>query len=156
MATSLTNRTKAFISYSHKDMKLLDELHEHLAQFEKQGLIQYWDDRKLTPGVDWRDEIGQAIKAAKVAILLVSPSFLASDFITTEEVPLLLDAAKNEGAILLSVIARPCMFRQTALAQLQAVNDPTRPLSDLTRSKRDQVWARSAEHTSELQSHSFI
>jgi len=145
MAAFPTSRTKAFISYSHQDSRYLDELHLHLAYFEKQGLIDFWDDRKLVPGTRWQQDIRQAIKSARVAILLVSASFLASDFVTGQELPPLLEAAQKEGALLLSVIVRPCLFKHTALAQFQAVNDPSKPMSELPPGKRDQIWARVAE-----------
>lgn len=145
MAASSSGRNKAFISYSHKDREYLEELHEHLAYFEKQGLIAAWDDRRLAPGVPWEAEIKQALNSARVAILLVSPSFLASDFITSKELPPLVTAARQEGTLLLSVIVRYCLFKQSVLAQFQAINDPSEPLSEMPLWKRDRVWVKVAE-----------
>lgn len=140
-----SSRTRAFISYSHKDGRFLDELHDHLAFFERQGLIDVWDDRKLKPGDPWEDEIKRAIKSARVGILLISPAFLASEFVAHKELPPLLAAAKSEGALLLSIIVQPCLFQHTLLSQFQTVNDPAKPLSELSQSKRHRVWMRVAE-----------
>src|SRR5579871_6471088 len=145
MAASSSQRTKAFISYSHKDRTYLEELHEHLAHYEKQGLIHYWDDQKLTPGMPWEDNIKQAITSAKVAILLVSPSFLASEFINSHELPPLLEAAQNEGALLLVVILRYCLFAHTPLAKFQTVNNPSEPLSEKDQGARDRIWVKVVE-----------
>ena len=42
-----------FISYSHKDKKLRDELITHLAVLRLQGLIRYWYDGDIVPGTEW-------------------------------------------------------------------------------------------------------
>lgn len=139
------SRTSAFISYSHKDKKYLDELHVHLAQYVRTGVVDFWDDAKITPGSKWHDEIKMALQLAKVAVLLVSADFLASDFVATDELPPLLAAAEQEGAIILPVILRPCALKDTNLAQYQAVNAPSNPLSNMTRGKRDEVWTKLAE-----------
>jgi TIR domain len=138
-------RTSAFISYSHKDKKYLDELHTHLAHYVRMGIIDCWDDTKISPGAKWHDEIKKALQSAKFAVLLVSADFLASDFIAANELPPLLAAAEQEGATILPIILRPCVFKDTELAHFQAVNAPSHPLSGMTRGKRDEVWARVAE-----------
>jgi nucleoside phosphorylase len=142
---SKPSRTSAFISYSHKDKKYLDELHVHLAQYVRMEVVDFWDDTKISPGSKWHDEIKKALQLAKVAVILVSADFLASNFIATDELPPLLAAAEQEGAIILPVILRPCAFKDTNLAQFQAVNAPSKPLSNMTRGKREEVWAKVAE-----------
>jgi hypothetical protein len=138
-------RTNAFISYSHKDNKSLDELQTHLAHYIRKETINVWDDTKIQPGAKWREEIEQALQSTKVAVLLVSANFLASSFIVTNELPPLLAAAEKEGTIILSVLLRPCAFSDSDLAQYQSVNSPSNPLSEMTRGKRDAMWAKIAE-----------
>jgi nucleoside phosphorylase len=144
MPMSKPSRTSAFISYSHKDRKYLDELHVHLAQYVRMGIVDFWDDTKILPGSKWHEEIKKALEFAKVAVLLVSADFLASDYIATDELPPLLTAAEQEGATILPVILRPCAFKDTNLAQFQAINTPSKPLSNMTRGKREEVWTKVA------------
>lgn len=115
-------RTKVFISYSHKDVRFLNALLEHLAVFQQRGPLALWVDTQIEPGDLWLEEIRRGLAEAKVAILLVSASFLISKFITTEEVPTLLKAAQAEGVKMLPVIVRPCAYQETELAPYQSVN----------------------------------
>jgi len=50
MVSSSSTRTQVFISYSHKDARYLDQLVEHLANYERNHLLESWSDKKITPG----------------------------------------------------------------------------------------------------------
>ena len=74
---------------------------------------------------------------ARVAVLLVSPDFLASDFIADHELPPLLRAAQDEGLRILWVLIRDCLFSETEIAGYQAAHDISRPLAMLTLAEVD-------------------
>jgi hypothetical protein len=123
-------RDKVFISYSHKDREWLERLQVHLKPLMRDHQINIWDDTRIVPGAKWHDEIQNALQSAKVAVLLISPDFLASDFIVNEELPALLHAAEQDGAVILPVVLRHSLFFTTKLANFQAVNNPNKPLSE--------------------------
>lgn len=146
MATQPNGRTKVFISYSHKDVKWLQRLRVHLRPLEREHRIETWDDTRIKPGSRWREEIQEALAAAKVAVVLVSADFLASDFIATDELPPLLSAAEKDGAVILPVILSPSRFlRTTSLAQFQAVNDPSKPLIGMAKGGQEAVLVKVSE-----------
>jgi hypothetical protein len=83
---------------------------------------------------------------AKVAILLISADFLSSDFVARNEIPPLLAAARDDGAIILPLIISASRFSHTPmLAQFQAVNDPSKPLNGLSRSEQEEILVRLTE-----------
>jgi hypothetical protein len=118
-------RTSIFVSYSHADRVFLDRLLVHLRPLERGGQIDLWADTRLRAGDRWKSEIEAALSRATVAILLVSADFLASDFITNNELPPLLRNAESKGTRIIPVIVKPCRFtRDPSLMHFQALNDP--------------------------------
>jgi nucleotide-binding universal stress UspA family protein len=133
-------RKGVFISYSHADRIWLDRLQKHLKPLQREG-VEVWDDTRLKAGEQWREEIREALAKAKVAILLISADFLASDFIVTNELPPLLKAAEEDGATILPIIASASRFlRIESLARFQAVNDPAKPLVQMSHGNREKVF----------------
>src|SRR6266702_1410858 len=132
---------KVIIIYSHKDAQYLERLLVHLAYYENKGLMEVWDDTKILPGTVRQEEFEKALLEAKIAILLISPDFLASKFILNFELPHLLDTSRAKGAIILSVILSPCAFEDTPLSDVQAAHNPLKPLSKMDRHGKEKVWA---------------
>ncbi len=147
-------RDKVFVSYAHKDKEWLERVQTHLKVLESEGIsVNLWDDTKIKPGMNWREEIKKGLAAAKVAILLVSTDFLASDFIRTGELPFLLKAAKNDGATILPLILKRCRYaKHKKLSEFKAINDPTNPLSKLTENEQDEILVNMADRIAELMS----
>jgi len=130
-----------FISYSHQDRTFLDRLMVHLRPLEKEGLIDPWVDTRLQAGDKWKSEVESALNKARVAILMVTADFLASDFIVDNELPPILSNAESKGTRVIPVILKPCRFtRDKHLSRFQAINDPNSPLSTLPESKQESIY----------------
>ena len=144
-------RRQVFISYAHADAQWLERLQTHLKPLERAGQIDRWDDTRIKTGMEWRKEIEHALAQARVAVLLVSAAFLASDFIADNELPPLLAAAEEEGALILPIILSPCRFERTPeLSRFQAANPPSKTLEEMSDPEWNRVLVAISERIEEI------
>jgi hypothetical protein len=130
---------QVFISYSRKDKRWRDDLDTHLKSYLRGGSIVSWSDQQIVAGSQWFGEIKAALAQTKVAVLLVTPDFLASDFIHEHELGPLLKEAEQGGVKILWVPVRDSAYRRTPLKNYQAVLDPAQPLANMTQAERDRA-----------------
>jgi hypothetical protein len=137
-------KTRIFISYSHWDSEWLERVQIHLkALNQENSKLEVWDDTKILAGKKWKEEIADALDKCKIAILLISTYFLASDFIANDELPVLLKNAEEKGTKILPLIILPSRFlKNKNLSGFQAVNDPEKPLSKLTLSEQEEILVK--------------
>jgi hypothetical protein len=141
--TASPQRQGVFVSYSHSDTKWLERLRIFLKP--ALGSEAIWDDTMLKPGESWKDEIERAIARARVAVLLVTPAFLASPFIVDDELPRIIERQTKEGLTIIWIAVEPSPFEYSPLSVYQAANDPRRPLSTLRRAQQDMVLVQITE-----------
>ena len=102
--------------------------------------MHVWDDSRIQSGTEWQSEIFKALAVSRIALLLISANFFASDFIWIKELPVLLWAAEIGGTVVLPLIISASRFsRVPELARYQAINDPLRPLDGLKSSEQELV-----------------
>ena len=134
-----------FISYSHKDKKFFDDLLTHLKPIERSGQLTAWSDKQIEPGSKWFDEIQKAISRTKIAVLLVSANFLASNFINEHELTPILKRAEEDGVLVLWIPVRDCSYKETPISKYQAIIPPDKPLAEM-KAERDKAWVKICEH----------
>lgn len=138
----MTAAPKVFLSYSHKDEEWKERISRSLRVLERQGLADVWDTSDIEAGATWSQEIDKALKSADVAVLLISPSFLESDFVVEKELPALLERSRQGGSVVLPILLKPSLWTHVpGLAELQFLNDPAKPLVSLSENQRDQALA---------------
>src|SRR4051794_37805360 len=84
-----------FISYSREDVKLMDRLLQYLEPAGQSASLAVWSDKGIRAGEEWMLEIDKAIAQARVAVLLISPDYLASTWIKNKEIPSLFERVQR-------------------------------------------------------------
>lgn len=136
-----------FISYSHKDVEWRDQLKTHLRALQLQDdSLTYWTDEAIGLGDAWFEKIQEAMNAASVAVMLVSPDFLASGFIIREEVRRLLERREQDHMSIFPILVRPCVWKRVPwLSRLQMRPTGAEALSKGTSHQIDETLANIAE-----------
>ena len=135
-------RNQIFISYSHRDKAWFDKFQVYLKPLFRDSPHSIWDDTRIQTGTEWRPEIEAALACTKVAVLLLSPDFFASDFIYNHEVPALLEAAQQSQIKIISVHLRPNCYKDTPLSEFQAAHTTTQVLSSLSELQQEEEFVK--------------
>ena len=117
------SKLNLFISYSHKDEELKNELLLHLKPLEDLGLIKSWYDNKILPGQDINDEISENIMRSDIILLLISIDFINSNYCYNKEMAKALDRRRNKECEVIPVILRNCLWnhRKMPIGSLKAL-----------------------------------
>ena len=144
------DKRRLFVSYSRKDSEWLERVRVFLRPLEREAELQVWSDPDIQPSSDWHAEVQRELSEADAAILLVSPDFLASDYIANDELPQLLSAASERGLRIFPVIVSSCYLANSPLVKFQAVNSPLSPLDTMSGAEQNRVLARLTESVADL------
>lgn len=81
---------KFFVSYAHENERLATSFIKKFIAITKPAKnyeYSFWTDKSVLAGQKWKDKISKALKECTLGLLLVSPEFLASEYITKQELP---------------------------------------------------------------------
>lgn len=91
-----------FLSWCHADRTAKDALVRRLTH--NLGILsgvelRWWEDSHINIGEDWRRRILARLRECDYGLLLLSPGFLASGFITEQELPAFVGPRAVKGAL---------------------------------------------------------
>src|SRR5215831_15336109 len=118
-----------FISYSHSDEALYQQLAKHLKPLEYDGTISPWSDHRITPGQEFDAEIMAALDRARLILLLISSDFIASDYCWGTEMKKALARHAEGSARVVPIILRPADWRRGQLSKLVALPKDGEPVT---------------------------
>jgi hypothetical protein len=137
---------RVFVSYAREDRKWLDPKYSYslipfLVESLRRHNVVFWFDKELKPGDEFSRLIEREIDQSQIALLIVSQSFLNSEFIENKEMPRIAERARLEKMIVVPVLVEPCDWSEYPfLADRQMV--PSSPLIDYTESPPQWVKVR--------------
>jgi internalin A len=112
---------KLFYSYSHKDEELRKQLEDHLKSLQRRGYIEPWNDRDISAGDEWKNKISEHLEQAEIILLLISSSFIASEYCYDIEMQTALRMHDEGKAVVIPVILRECNWEIDIFSKLQAI-----------------------------------
>jgi hypothetical protein len=118
--TKKSGGLRVFISYSHADKRLMNDLRKHLEPLRQMGLIRDWHDGEITPGKEWAQEISDQLGSAEIILLLISIDFINSQFCTEVELKEALQRHQRGKATVIPIILRNCLWKDI-LGELEAL-----------------------------------
>ncbi len=95
----------------------------------RQGWLETWTDQALQPGASWEDSLREALKVADLILLLISPDFMASDYIQEVEPAAALERHKSGAARVVPIVLRKTDLKGTVVDSLQALPSDRKPVN---------------------------
>jgi hypothetical protein len=132
-----------YMSYSHRDEVLRDELAKHLSILRRQGVISDWHDRRIEPGAEWKAEIDRHLDSAQIILLLISSDFLASDYCYGVEMKLAQGRHDTGESVVIPILLRPTDWAGAPFSKLQALPKDARPVT--TWANQDEAFTNIAQ-----------
>lgn len=108
-------KVNIFVGYAHEDKRWFDQEYRfNLIPFLKESLrrdnTEFWYDKELMGGDEYKRRIESEINKAQIALLMVSQHFLNSEFIETFELPRIAARAERKELVVIPVLVEPCAW----------------------------------------------
>jgi hypothetical protein len=126
-----------FISYSHKDKVLRQELEKWLTNLRDDGVINEWCDGHLNPGDHLITKIAQKMDEAQIILLLVSQNYLSSNACKEEMQYALKDSNKKR---VIPIILMESTWKDTGCKDLLVLPDDGYPINSSFWESREKAW----------------
>lgn len=131
-------KVKIFFSYAHKDREFLNEFKEYIKVFERNGLVERWDDNELIVGEKWNESIKDKIYSADIIIFLISSTSLASDYIYKHELKIAFELNDMSETYVAPIIIKDCLWDMTDFKDFQILPLDGRAVNSWN--KREEAW----------------
>ncbi len=118
-----------FFSYAREDEPLLVELKKYLQPIKRQGLISEWYDNNISAGLEWQQERATQLDSASIIALLISPDFLASDYIYNVEMQRAMQRHTEGTARVIPILLKPSHWENAPFTRLTPLPTSGQPIT---------------------------
>ena len=134
---------QVLLLYTHKDARFRDDLMASLIPLERQGLIMFYEERIITPGTEWAAEMNKRLASTQLILLLISPDFLASDYVWSNELKHILRRAKAGEILVIPIIVRAADWHNSPYGMFRPLPSNEVPVHAWT--SRDEAYVDIAQ-----------
>jgi len=100
------------------------------------GLVKTWQDRRIVPGDEIDSEINENLTCSDFILLLVSSSFIRSEYCYSSGMRKVLELHEVGQASVPPIIFRPCDWHSAPFGKLLAIPEDGKPAT---------IWANAVE-----------
>jgi len=119
------NRIEIVISYSKKEQEEKDFCQKISEEIDslKQNKISCWFDEKIEGGEDWDKVIKSKFQNAHIIICVISKKFLGSEYICTNELPIILQNIEHDLHVI-PILYNKCRWNDIEwVSKIQLLNE---------------------------------
>lgn len=129
---------RIFIGSAPDDISHVATLKKYLKLYERQNLIQVWDEGQINAGDLRQNRIEQELHNAEIILLLFTANLVAEDFIWGTPMNQVLEKVRRREVQLIPILVSPCPFSDTPFAAYAAVPERNKPISSYN--NKDEAW----------------
>ncbi len=129
MSLGQAEKLLLFFSYARQDRGLRDKLEEHLSNLKYRELITTWHIREIGAGEDWQQQVDIHLESAHIILLLISSSFMASQYCYSTEMTRAMERHQQGKARVIPVLLRPVLFTGAPFAMLKVLPSNGKPVA---------------------------
>ncbi len=107
MAEENSRPVNVFVSYAHDDDRHRKNLQKAVSPLRRRKLIDEWYDAGIVAGDEVDQEILRQLARADLILLLLSPSYIASDYCWNKEMPVALGFRQQGKARVVAIVVEP-------------------------------------------------
>lgn len=120
------------LCYADKDRGMVSDLKDHLSLLERNELITIRDHGNIRAGTEWKRVMDTYLNEAHMILLLISASFLASDYCYSTQMQRAIERHEQKEARVIPILLRSVYWQEPPLDKLQALPDEKKPISRWT------------------------
>ena len=147
----LPSQPRIFISYSHrgKGPQWKEALLRALHVFEQHHQLDIWQDGRIRVSSFWDGDIKKAMAEASLAVLLLTPEALESEYITSTEFPMLRQRQQRDKLSVFPVICEECEWREYDWLRATQAPNSSNPLTQLPEAMQERIFRQLATDIAE-------
>lgn len=131
-------KIKVFISYSHKDKEIIEQLNVHLTPLKRQNKMINWYDGNIEAGQELDNKIKENLLNSDIILLMISANFIASEYCYCKEMEKAIELHKQGKVRVIPIIVKPVLWEGLPFSGLKALPDDGRPIE--TWENRDEAF----------------
>lgn len=139
-----------FVGYDKSDERWVRRLSTIFTPLIREGTLSMWTNDSIQAGNEWRKDIEIAIKQADFVILMVSPSFLESEFLNDFTVPAVLKENSVRGLPISWLPLASCFYDYSPIEKYQPLHPPEEPFEELPQNRVNTILTQCAKKVTDL------